>query len=147
MELTVAKAQELDAKVAKLMQTVKEKRAAIGELSKPQWNTSCRLELPGFDAINIQIEKNVTLLVIAIGYLHRMEEDITRESSALEVTVPYVWQNYPIKDWCEDMRLRLRIINKQAEQTKLTALEKQLQPLLSEDQRRELALAEIESQL
>ena len=150
MELNMAKKEELDAKVAKMMNTVKQKRTALGELERPRWTTTCSLELPGFDRINIQVEKDMSLLLIAIGTLRRMRKDIADGETNLQignVSITPIWKNFKISDWCDDLCLRIRLLNKQAEQKKLTTLEKQLHPLLSEEQRRELALAAIEEQL
>lgn len=139
--------QSLDARVAKMMETVKQKRAALGELERPRWTTTCSLQLPGFERINIQIEKDMSLLLIAIGTLNRFQKDVAEIGASLEVGVTPMWNNFKITDWCDDLRLRIKLIGKQAEQRKLATLEKQLHPLLSDDQRRELALAAVEEQL
>lgn len=144
----MTKAQELDQKVQGLMEQVKKQRKELGDISKPHWITSCRIKLPGLDnAINIQVEQNTTSLASAIGTLKRMADDIKAVEKELGVSVPAVLDNYQIEDWITDIKLRINIINKQAKQKKLANMEKKLKPLLSEDQRREMALAEIESEL
>jgi len=137
----------IDDKVAKLMETVQNKRRSIATLTKPSWLTNCSLVLPGFERINIQIEKNLSLLAIAIGTLSRMKDDTTVVMKDLQIDIPIKWQNYLIDDWITDLSLRIKATQIKEEQTKLKNLEIKLQPLLSEDQRREMALAEIEKQL
>lgn len=140
-------AKDLDAKVAELMAKVKKKREEIGGLERPRWTTTCSLELPGFDRVNIQVVRDTSLLLIALGTLQQYAEYVAQLGPGLGVSVTPMWKNFKITDWCDDIRLQIRRINIEAEQQKLAKLEKQLQPLLSEDQRRELALAAIEEQL
>ena len=143
----MAKKEELDAKVADLMVKVKKKREEIGDLERPRWITTCSLEIPGFERINIQITKDISLLLIALGILQQYANYIIELGPNLGINATPMWKNFKITDWCDDIRLQVRRINIEAEQKKLTKLERQLQPLLSEEQRRELALAEIEEQL
>ncbi len=76
-----------------------------------------------------------------------MLEDVHRVAAKLEAKIEPVWQGYSILDWITDLELRINITQMQAKQAKLAKLEAQLNGLLSEDQRRELALADIEAQL
>lgn len=143
----MAKAAALDAKVAKLMEVVKKQRKEVAGCKKPQWLTSCSLELPGFQRITIQVELDLAKIAVAIGVLQRMLEDVHRVAAKLEAKIEPVWQGYSILDWITDLELRINITQMQAKQAKLAKLEAQLNGLLSEDQRRELALADIEAQL
>ena len=143
----MAKTAALDAKVAKLMEVVKRQRKEVAGCKKPQWLTSCSLELPGFQRLTIQVETDLPKVAIAIGALQRMIEDVHRVAEKLEAKIEPIWQGYPILDWIADLELRINITQIQAKQTKLARLESQLNGLLSEDQRRELALADIEAQL
>ena len=143
----MAKATALDAKVAKLMEVVKKQRKEVAGCKKPQWLTSCSLELPGFQRITIQVELDLAKIAVAIGVLQRMLEDVHRVAAKLEAKIEPVWQGYSILDWITDLELRINITQMQAKQAKLAKLEAQLNGLLSEDQRRELALADIEAQL
>jgi hypothetical protein len=130
-----------------MMAKVKKKREEIGGLERPRWTTTCSLELPGFDRINIQIAKDVSLLLIALGTLQQYASYVAQLGPDLDVSVTPMWKNFKITDWCDDIRLQVRRINIEAEQKKLAKLEKQLHPLLSDEQRREMALAAIEEQL
>ena len=65
MERTMS---DLDAKVKKLMDDVQERRKKVGSLKKPQWLTSCSLQLPGHDRLNIQICKDLGLLPICAAH-------------------------------------------------------------------------------
>lgn len=138
----------LDKQVADMMKDVKQRRERIETLKKPQWNTTCSLQLPGHDRLNIQIEKDMGILTFAIGTLRRIAADTKAVVEELELELPdFTWQNYSIEDWITDVKLRIRIIHIQTETRKLKSIETRLQPLLSEDQRREMALAELQEEL
>lgn len=139
--------ENLDAKVMQLMEEVKRRREKVGSLKKPQWSTSCSLQLPGQERLNIQVCNDLAVLAFACGTLRRMSEDIKSAAKELEVEIEPRWQNYPIDDWVSDIKLRVRVTQIKTEQDKLARLEAKLKPLISEDQRRKMALAEIEADL
>jgi hypothetical protein len=139
--------ENLDAKVLQLMDEVKKRREKVGSLKKPQWSTSCSLQLPGQERLNLQVVTDLGLLAYACGTLKRMEQDINLAAKELEVDIEPKWQNYPIEDWIADIKLRVRVTQIRAEQEKLAKLEAKLKPLVSEDQRRKMALAEIEEDM
>lgn len=141
------KSDQMDAKVEKMLATVKDRRAKVGALTKPQWTTPCSLVLPGYERLNIQVCGDTGLLATACGTLLRMKQDIEAASKELEVEIEPKWQNYAIDDWIADIKLRVRVTNLKKEQAKLAALEAKLQTLMSPEQRRALELAEIENEL
>jgi hypothetical protein len=59
----------------------------------------------------------------------------------------YSSQNFPVKDWLGDLQQRVRFIGIAAEKKKLQTMETKLNSLTSEEQRRQLALAELEKEL
>lgn len=138
---------DLDKQVATMMADVKKRRVKIETLKKPQWTTTCSLQLPGHDRLNIQVEKSLPVLAFAIGTLKRMFEDTKAAFEEFEIDEEVRWQNYAIEDWIGDLKLRIKITQIQTEKQKLASIEARLQPLLSEDQRRELALAELQEEL
>lgn len=139
--------QDLDKKVLKLMENVKERRARVGSLQRPSWKTSCSLELPGWERLNIQVCMDLGVLAHAAGTLRRMEDDFVIAAKELEIGIAPKWQNYPIEDWITDIKLRCRVTQIKAEQKKLADMETKLKGLVSEEQRREMALADIEKEL
>ena len=129
------------------MEEVKRRRSGLGELKKPQWTTSCSLQLPGFERLNIQVETDLALLAIAAFQLESMEEAICRAEERFDASIAHTWKGYVITDWISDIGLRIRITQMQSEQQRLEALERCLDALLSQDQRREMELAKIETEL
>lgn len=141
------KSEQLDKKVMDLIATVKERRAKVGSLKKPQWSTPCSLALPGYERLNIQVCPDLGLLAAACGTLLRMKQDIEAASKELDVEIEPTWQNYAIDDWIADIKLRVKVTQLKKEQEKLAKMEAKLKELTSEDQRREMALADIEAEL
>lgn len=136
-----------DAKVLELLERVKEKKKQIATLSKPQWKTSASLSLPGFETINLQVERNTSKLVLAIGVLLQLEAQYAHGINETGVNVDAVWNSYPIEDWVADVKQRIGIINIESERKKLATMEETLNSLTSEEQRREMKLAEILGEL
>lgn len=136
-----------DEKVQRLIAEVKRRRAELSALKKPQWLTSCSLQLPGFERINIQVEQDVAMLAFAHGTLSRMYGDMEHAAKILGLAIVRRWTGYPIDDWISDIELRLKITQIQDQQKHLAKLELALDSLLSPEQRRELELARIEQEL
>lgn len=139
----------VDETVMALITDVKRRRAEVAELSKPQWLTPCTLQLPGFDRLNIQIETDIPLLLVARAGLKRIRDTIDEGCKELEIEIdgPTSYQNYPIDDWVKDIEQRIKITQIKKQREKLNRLETRLNDLTSEEQRRELALIEIQKEL
>lgn len=140
---------DLDKKVLKLMANVEERRKRVGALKKPSWKTSCSLGLPGHDRINLHVCKDLSLLVYAYGILRSMRVDFVAAAREMDLAIDLdtKWQSYSIDEWMSDIKQRCRIIQIKAEQKKLTDMETKLKGLVSEDQRREMALDKLEKEL
>ena len=141
------KTNDLDAKVLALMKDVKARKEKLGKLSKPQWSTSGVLELPGMPVVTLQVCSDVTLLVLSRHALIVLRDAMISANVDLELSLPLIWKSYSIEDWISDTEQKIKMININAEKSKLASLEAKLNTLTSEDQRRAFALAEIESEL
>lgn len=119
--------------VSDALDGLRDKRAAIEERrkTKTQWTSSCRLELPGWPTITIQIERDTALLVLAIGTLRRFGEDLTTYS------VPASWDGFTIADWIADLEKRVHWLLDEEVLTKVASFERKIKPLMTEGQRRE----------
>lgn len=143
----MAKKTDLDAKVLALMEDVKSRKDKLGKLSKPQWITSCSLELPGMPLITIQLCNDLTILAYVRFKLREMLQAIGEASLDLDISIDPTFKGYQLDDWLKDVEQRMRIITIKSQQDALNKLEAKLNTLTSEDQRRAFALAEIESEL
>ena len=138
---------DIDKQVLDLMNKVKAKRAQIAEVTDRRWTTTCSLQLPGWERLNLQTVTDVETLALAFGTLRQMADAAKIAAKELPAKVSGKWQNYPIADWLGDIQQRVRIIGINDEKKKLKSLEEKLNGLTSEEQRRMLALADIEKEL
>lgn len=138
---------DLDQKVVALMEKVKEKRKLVASLEKVSWSTTGSLQLPGWERLNIQIEQDVSKLVLAYGTLFQIASAYDAGYKAMELDGSRKWQGYDISEWLDDLRQRINVIGIKAERKKLADLEDLLNSCTSDEQRRAMKLAEIESQL
>lgn len=141
------KVQTADEKVLALIEEVKRRKATVGKLKRPTWRTTCSLQLPGWDRLNIQIENDRTVLAVASGVLKDFARYCNEAEKDWDCQLSRVWKSFPIEDWLADIELRVSVMSLKSEQDKLKRLEDQLSRLMSPDQRRELELAQIEQEL
>lgn len=130
-----------DAKIMELKEKIAEKKKAIKKASKRfQPITNCLIGIDGVTQ-NIQVctADELTLLMIKLNSWKMSAND-------LFVEVPKI-QGFDIDDWISDIEVRLDNINVVKQKKELEAAEKQLDKLLSEDKKTELAISEIEKLL
>lgn len=138
---------KLDNRVAALMQKVKSERAEIAKIKKPQWLTSQTIELPSGNRATLSVISDLQQLASMRGLLKRQLEDIEDTAHDLGVGITTKWHGYEMEDWITDIEQRIKTLTVSERQEKLKALEKKLYGLTSEEQRREMELAEIEAEL
>ncbi len=109
--------------------------------ARPHWKTSCRLELPGWEPINIPIAQRVDILAFAIGQLTRLKSDMGK------LKLKPAWDNYPVSAWIADLKARIGVLSTAAELNRVRSMESAARPLLTEDQKRERKLAALLSQM
>lgn len=130
-----------DAKIMELKERIAEKKKAIKKASKRfQPITNCLIGLDGTTQ-NIQVctDEQLTLMLIKLNSWKMSADD-------LGVEVPEI-QGFSINDWMEDIKARLDNLSVAKQKKELEAAEKQLDKLLSEDKKTELAISEIETLL
>ena len=141
----------LDDKVMQLMNEVERKKEKLGKLKKPQWTTSCSVPAPSWitdnKRFNIQVCTDLSMLALLRGWLNDMTQHFTSAMKAWQQGVPHKFSGYEIQDWISDIDLRVEILSMKTEQEKLKKLEAKLKTLTSEEQRRQMAIAEIEAEL
>ncbi len=135
--------QNTEGQVAEYIERLEHQRGEIQEAvaERHRWLTNCRLELPGWQPLNIQIERRLDLLAFAIGQMNRLADDMEELELAPE------WDGYKIEDWVADMTARIRAIDAAARLDKIARLDSNLRPLLTEDQKREFKLAALADEL
>lgn len=99
--------------------------------ARPQWKTNCRLEMPGWKAINIPVEGRLDLISYAVTQLTALKTAMTR------MKLSPMWDGYKIADWIGDLKQRIAKLKEAEELAKVNCLERRATPLLTESQKRE----------
>lgn len=86
-----------------------------------------------------------TLTESQCGYM--MIELTALQMAAEKIGIPLELSGYPVADWIADLSARRDILKIKDEERKLKAMENQLNLLLSEDKKTELAIEEIAQSL
>lgn len=141
-----------DELVLQLLAKVKEKKAKIAAVDRPQWVTSCTV---GYnpdvvtDRINIQTVTDVNKLVDLFGFILAKEEQSHKARKALGIwdTLAFKWMGFTVAQWEHDFRSRIAKIQINAEKAELDALEKRIDSLITVEQRRELELQALAKEL
>ena len=67
--------------------------------------------------------------------------------SAQDLGLDFVHDGFKIQDWIDDLKVRLLIVDRRAEEAKLKAIDAELESLLSNERKVELRLDELKSQI
>lgn len=98
--------------------------------------TNCSLELDGErHNLHIQNANKLTWLLIKLNCYQMSIKDLKLGK--------YEISGYPVGDWINDIKMKLRIIAQKNEEDNLKVLENKLNKLLSEDKKTELELDSI----
>jgi len=139
-----------DSKIKQLMAKVEEQKNALGTKPRAKWNTNAVFKYPNGDFVNLNTvnEGDFGKLVDALSFLLTTESVRQKASERLGVPVEeFKHGGYSIKEWEEDFKLRIGIVQFDDRKRKLDATTKKLKSLISEDTRTEMELDEIESLL
>jgi len=132
-----------DAKIKELLKKVEDQRKALGTKPKAAWQTNGIFKYDGSKHFNLNITKADTL-VNALAFL--LEKQQTRFKAAQRLGVDsseLEWEGYTIKEYEEDFKLRLSIIQWEDKKKQLQKTEKTLNSLVSEEARTEMELEKI----
>ena len=127
-----------DSKILKLKETIEVKRKELGKPKQFTPVTSCILELPGSERLNIQAMDKQGLInnLVALNSLRMSAAELGYVES-LNFT------GYNILDWIKDIKSKLEVLSYKDELKNLSALEKKLDKFLSEDKKVEMELDDI----
>ena len=141
---------KFDAKVQKLIEEVKKRRASISKTEKSTWitNGSFRyFEHSTEGSFNLQVVTDEVVFAKALAFLIDREGAFEEACKRLDVKGNFAWLGYLVADWESDFKTRLAKVRLNSEKKKLSALEKQLESLMSDELKTDMQLAEIEKLL
>jgi hypothetical protein len=131
--------------VQELQEQVKQKKALIAKIKRPDWKTTCSYkETPNAMSTNIHVVNDPNVLIGIMASLTTKEESMEKAAKALGVEkYTYKHDGFSVNDWVEDLKLRMAKINIATEESKLNEIEKRLAKLESPELKEQRELLEL----
>ncbi len=130
-----------DQRIMELRTKIETKQNEIGKKERFIPVTNCQIELDGVrhNIHTFDRKKSITLLVKLNSLL--------ASAKVLGFEEEYEISGYKINEWIDDLKTKIRLLEKDIEQKKLDTLEAHLNKLLSKDKKVELEIDSIEDLL
>jgi len=137
---------KIDQAVMKLLEKIKEKESKLNLPKKrTQWKTNCTLKHEEHKTTNIQTIRDFSVLIDICAALLLVKKNTKEASETLGLVFKNDYLGYPIDDWIYDLKTRVNMLKLEEEKKEIKRLNDRINNLVSEDQRRELELKEIEN--
>jgi hypothetical protein len=141
-----------DDQVMELIEKVKQKRAEIQRIEKPNWQTNCSfsfIEGQSSGATNIHVVSDVRKLTRIAAFLCRLDDDYIKAGLDLGVDpLPeFAWDGYTLAEWVSDLALRVSEIQLASKKSSLEALQKRLDAIISPELKRKMELEAIAAEV
>ncbi|AJD93126.1 hypothetical protein JMA_38080 (plasmid) [Jeotgalibacillus malaysiensis] len=130
-----------DKRILDLRAKIEQKKREIGKKERFAPLTNCQIEVDG-NRINLHTLNRKQAIALLVK-LH----SLLNSAKKLGFEEEYELSGFKVADFVEDLQTKIRLLDKDIEQKKLDALEKQLHKLLSDDKKVELELDAIEGLL
>jgi hypothetical protein len=134
-----------DNKIKILLQTIENKKKAIGEKPKAAWETNG--VIPISNGININTVNSVDKCIELVAQLMMQKGNFEKACEFLDLKAADSSGIQNLNSYLSDLKLRVKIIQWETEKKKLQTMEKQLKDLRSEDLKTEDSLIDIASNL
>jgi len=137
----MSKKQDIDKQIEEIQAVVakqKEKVAATEKETKRQWITTGSFKLPS-GTVNLQI-CNKEQAVSVMSHILMLQNFHNQACKELDITSQFQIDGFSANDWREDLKKRIALINIKEQKDKLARVEKSLESIMSEDQKRNLVL-------
>jgi hypothetical protein len=139
--------EENDNKIKLLMNKVADKKSKLGSRPKVSWNTNGVYKFSG-GHVNLNVVKDVDQIIGYVSNLLQIRDYATKAAIALSIKAREpLYEGYLVSDWIEDFKKRIEVIEWEAEQLKIQALEKKLADLISEEAKTQMELEAIEKEI
>lgn len=140
-----------DQMVMDLLTKVREKKEAIkkAEKNRPQWKTNCSIgsENDCQARTNIQTIRDQQQLITIYAELIRLSDAVKEAAKALDLEYNNKYRNYPVEDWLDDLKTRAQMLKIEEQKKEIEELDKRINKLVTQDQRREMELQELQKLL
>lgn len=135
-----------DAEIKKYRQAVDVKRKELGIKPKLAYTTNALLDLDG-ERVNLNTLMNDEQCVFVTGKILGAVDIIKRANDTLGTDVTLRFGDFTAEQWIGDIKLRVQLLTWEAKKKKLTAMDKKLSLLMSDDAKTADAIADIAAAL
>lgn len=140
-----------DEKTLALIEEVKNKKAEIAKIQRPNWLTNCSFSYQPKgrpEPINLHVVSDVFELINIVAFLNLREQAYEDAVDMLQVEVPtFEWYGHLTEEWIADVKTRIDQIQLSDKKKKLEILEKRLDKIISPELKRQMELEAIEAEL
>lgn len=137
-----------DVKIEQYRKTIEEKRIELGEKPRAHYTTNALLKLPEAGlTCNLNLLNTIPACVDITQQLLMHTQFRDKANELLGTNVPYVIGNYTVEQWVADIKIRVSIIEWEAGNKKLQAMDKKLADLRSNDAKTADAIGDIAKEL
>ena len=141
---------EIDNKIKQLFAVIHEQQKEVDQTEsdvKRPWRTNCSFASTHLvQPINIQVATEDIIVDVYADMLMIMEFQ-SLAAKSLGVTIKTSWNGYAKDDWVDDFKKRIATIKIKNKKRKLEDMERRLEAIVSPEQRREMELNAILSEL
>jgi len=136
----------LDEKVNKLFEIVKVKKEQIKKLDRPSFKTNLSLKTFEDGTVNLHAQNRYSL-VRYFSYLQREQSSFQQANLLLGTNEIFTNNGFTFDEWTHDFKILVEKVLINDLKKDLADKEKKLNSLLSEDQRRQIQIEELEKDL
>ena len=146
-------AKKTDQKTLDLIKQVKDRKAEISRIMKPNWKTNCSFSFADGNlnnSTNLHVETNVKKLIDIAGFIIQKKEAYKLGCDAISLVgefPAFKWNDFTAEEWIEDVRTRVNQVQIQSKKKSLEALEARLNAVISPELRAEMELEAISAEL
>lgn len=126
-----------------MMQALIAKRKALEGTDNPIWKTSC---IYRSNAMSQRNEFDIRT-ALAIQLLGGYKSILNHDQACKELGISPMHLGFPIEEWKDDMKLRMRVINRTKILNDIARYAAALRPLLTKSQIRDLDLGEMTDEI
>lgn len=135
-----------------LVKEIEKRKKEIEKVENPTWKTNCAFSFTEGrkqDEINIKTVTDVKLLINMMGFLYNNETDYNTvvKKHNLENVPKFTWQGQSVKNWLEDLELRIQKVQISDKKKILEKLEAKASALISPELKAKLEIEAIKAEL
>ena len=140
-----------DSIVQELFEEVKNRKAELAQLDRPNWRTNMSFSYENDitkNPINLQVKYDARELIMMLAHVKVHHDAYNELKDKFESAIPeFKWCGFTLQDWESDITTKINKIQIAEKRKKLESLEGRLDQLISPEMKRKLELEAIKKEL